>query len=130
MEAQEEARTEERNVFRTGLLLRGQPSSLRSNVALLFISRQRQRPGGKDLSMADDLQEKLDEQLRYYRARAPEYDAWALREGGFDRGPRERAKWFADIAKLENELVKTSARTIRHSHDGRTPRSSESGLPM
>src|SRR5438477_8578414 len=61
-------------------------------------------PGGKDLSMADDLQEKLDEQLRYYRARAPEYDAWALREGGFDRGPRERAKWFADIAKLERAL--------------------------
>ena len=55
--------------------------------------------------MADDLQEKLDEQLRYYRARAPEYDAWALREGGFDRGPRERAKWFADIAKLERALT-------------------------
>ena len=43
----------------------------------------------------DDLQDRLDEQLRYYRARAPEYDAWALREGGFERGPRERAKWFA-----------------------------------
>src|SRR5437660_4327436 len=25
----------------------------------------------------------------YYRARAPEYDAWALREGGFDRGRSE-----------------------------------------
>ena len=54
--------------------------------------------------MADDLQDRLDEQLRYYRARAPEYDAWALREGGFARGPRERAKWFADIAKLERAL--------------------------
>ena len=54
--------------------------------------------------MADDLQDRLDEQLRYYRARAPEYDAWALREGGFERGPRERAKWFAEIVKLERAL--------------------------
>ncbi len=54
--------------------------------------------------MADDLQDRLDEQLRYYQARAPEYDAWALREGRFDRGPRERAKWFADVAKLERAL--------------------------
>jgi demethylmenaquinone methyltransferase/2-methoxy-6-polyprenyl-1,4-benzoquinol methylase len=54
--------------------------------------------------VSDDLQDRLDEQLRYYRARAPEYDAWALREGGFERGPRERAKWFADIGKLERAL--------------------------
>ena len=50
--------------------------------------------------MADELQDRLDEQLTYYRARAPEYDAWALREGPFDRG-RDNAKWFAEIAKLE-----------------------------
>ena len=62
------------------------------------------RAGGRGPSVSDDLQDRLDEQLRYYRARAPEYDAWALREGGFDRGPRERAKWFADIAKLERAL--------------------------
>ena len=54
--------------------------------------------------MADDLQDRLDEQLRYYRARAPEYDDWALREGSFDRGPRERTKWFAAIGKLERAL--------------------------
>jgi SAM-dependent methyltransferase len=54
--------------------------------------------------VADDLQDRLDEQLRYYRARAPEYDAWALREGRFDRRPHERAKWFAGIAKLERAL--------------------------
>lgn len=54
--------------------------------------------------MADDLEDRLDEQLRYYRARAPEYDEWALREGRFARGSRERAKWFADIAKLETAL--------------------------
>jgi ubiquinone/menaquinone biosynthesis C-methylase UbiE len=54
--------------------------------------------------VADDLEDRLDEQLRYYRARAPEYDEWALREGRFARGSRERAKWFADIAKLERAL--------------------------
>jgi SAM-dependent methyltransferase len=54
--------------------------------------------------VADDLQDRLDEQLRYYRARAPEYDEWALREGRFDRGPRERARWFAAVAKLERAL--------------------------
>jgi SAM-dependent methyltransferase len=54
--------------------------------------------------VADDLQDRLDEQLRYYRARAPEYDDWALRQGMFARGSRERTKWFADIAKLERAL--------------------------
>jgi SAM-dependent methyltransferase len=54
--------------------------------------------------VADDLQHRLDEQLRYYRARAPEYDEWALREGRFDRGPRERARWFAAMAQLERAL--------------------------
>jgi demethylmenaquinone methyltransferase/2-methoxy-6-polyprenyl-1,4-benzoquinol methylase len=54
--------------------------------------------------VADDLQDRLDEQLRYYRARAPEYDAWALREGTFARGSRERARWFAAVAKLERAL--------------------------
>jgi demethylmenaquinone methyltransferase/2-methoxy-6-polyprenyl-1,4-benzoquinol methylase len=54
--------------------------------------------------VADDLQDRLEEQLRYYRARAPEYDEWALREGTFARGPRERARWFAAVAKLERAL--------------------------
>ena len=54
--------------------------------------------------MADDLQDRLDEQLRYYRARAPEYDEWALRDGRFDRRPHERAAWFAAVAKLERAL--------------------------
>jgi len=54
--------------------------------------------------VADDLQDRLDEQLRYYRARAPEYDEWALREGRFARGPHERAAWFAAVAKLERAL--------------------------
>src|SRR4029077_21165927 len=61
--------------------------------------------------MADELQDRLDEQLTYYRERAPEYDAWALREGPFDRG-RDNAKWFAEIAELENALE-------RFHHSGR-----------
>ena len=54
--------------------------------------------------MADDLEARLDEQVRYYRARAPEYDDWALRTGLFDRGSRDKAKWFAEIAELEAAL--------------------------
>jgi ubiquinone/menaquinone biosynthesis C-methylase UbiE len=56
--------------------------------------------------MADNLEDRLAEQLSYYRARAPEYDAWALREGHFDRGAREKAKWFAEIAALEEALAR------------------------
>src|SRR5215470_686955 len=76
---------------------------LTPSVHLLFPCWQPpENPEGA--SVADDLQDRLDEQLRYYRARAPEYDDWALREGSFDRGPRERTKWFAAIGKLERAL--------------------------
>src|SRR5262245_7000102 len=78
------------------------PPPSRPHVRLLFTSWQpRTREG---TPVADDLQDRLDEQLRYYRARAPEYDEWALREGRFARGPRERATWFADVAKLDRAL--------------------------
>jgi len=56
--------------------------------------------------VADELEERLAEQLSYYRARAPEYDAWALREGHFDRDAREKAKWFAEISALEDALAR------------------------
>jgi demethylmenaquinone methyltransferase/2-methoxy-6-polyprenyl-1,4-benzoquinol methylase len=46
----------------------------------------------------------LGEQLRYYRARAPEYDQWFLRQGRYDRGPSHRAEWFAEVALVETAL--------------------------
>jgi demethylmenaquinone methyltransferase/2-methoxy-6-polyprenyl-1,4-benzoquinol methylase len=46
----------------------------------------------------------LDEQLTYYRARAPEYDEWFMRTGRYDRGPEHRAEWFSEVAILEAAL--------------------------
>jgi len=77
--------------------------SLNIDVPLVFVSQHSCDGWGRTI-VADDLQDRLDEQLRYYRARAPEYDEWALREGRFARSARERARWFADIGKLERAL--------------------------
>jgi ubiquinone/menaquinone biosynthesis C-methylase UbiE len=46
----------------------------------------------------------LDEQLNYYRARAPEYDEWFMRTGRYDRGPEHRAEWFSEVAIMEAAL--------------------------
>jgi len=42
----------------------------------------------------------LAEQVAYYRARAPEYDQWWLRQGRYDRGPELNAAWFAEGAQV------------------------------
>jgi demethylmenaquinone methyltransferase/2-methoxy-6-polyprenyl-1,4-benzoquinol methylase len=49
----------------------------------------------------DDL---LAEQVRYYRARAAEYDDWWFRRGRYDHGAEANARWFADAAEVENAL--------------------------
>src|SRR5262249_6151975 len=49
----------------------------------------------------------LSEQVEYYRARAPEYDEWFLREGRYDRGPEHRAAWFSEVAIVEAALHDT-----------------------
>jgi hypothetical protein len=46
---------------------------------------------------ADDL---LDEQIAYYRARAPEYDDWWFKRGRFQRPPEVRRRWAAEVARL------------------------------
>jgi demethylmenaquinone methyltransferase/2-methoxy-6-polyprenyl-1,4-benzoquinol methylase len=48
--------------------------------------------------------ELLSEQRRYYRARAPEYDAWWQRQGRYNRGAAANAQWFAEVAVLERAL--------------------------
>ena len=47
----------------------------------------------------------LDEQLRYYRARAGEYDDWWLRRGRYDRGAEFNAAFLADAHAVEDALV-------------------------
>ncbi len=51
----------------------------------------------------EGLDRKLDEQVRYYRAMAPEYDAWADRRGPYDRGLRNEG-WFAEKQRLAAAL--------------------------
>ena len=47
----------------------------------------------------------LREQLDYYRERAAEYDQWWLRQGRYDRGPEQKAQWFAEASEVRAALV-------------------------
>jgi SAM-dependent methyltransferase len=58
-------------------------------------------PGGREAVPASI----LDEQLAYYRARAPEYDQWFLRRGRYDRGDDRNAAWHAELAQVRSWLV-------------------------
>lgn len=53
--------------------------------------------------MAEALERELEEQVRYYRVRAPEYDAWAERRGSYDRGPLNDG-WLAEKQRLTAAL--------------------------
>jgi demethylmenaquinone methyltransferase/2-methoxy-6-polyprenyl-1,4-benzoquinol methylase len=46
----------------------------------------------------------LREQVAYYRARANEYDQWFLRQGRYDHGPEQNARWFAEVGQVEQAL--------------------------
>lgn len=47
----------------------------------------------------------LDEQLAYYRARAPEYDEWFHRHGRYDRGGDRNAVWHAELEQVRSWLL-------------------------
>ena len=46
------------------------------------------------------MDELIEQQIEYYRQRAPEYDHWWLRQGRYDHGPEARASWQHDIAEV------------------------------
>lgn len=46
----------------------------------------------------------VEEQIAYYRARAGEYDEWALRLGRYDHGPEANARWHAEVAQVADAL--------------------------
>lgn len=46
----------------------------------------------------------LEEQKRYYAARAPEYDDWWYRRGRYTLEPAAKARWDADVAEVEEAL--------------------------
>jgi demethylmenaquinone methyltransferase/2-methoxy-6-polyprenyl-1,4-benzoquinol methylase len=51
------------------------------------------------------LNQLLEEQIAYYKARASEYDEWFLRQGRYDRGPELNQQWFAEVAQLTEALA-------------------------
>src|SRR5919108_840112 len=52
--------------------------------------------------MADE--DILREQINYYRARAPEYDEWFLRQGMCDLGPEWNEKWHDEVQIVAKAL--------------------------
>lgn len=52
--------------------------------------------------MSDPL---LREQIDYYRARAAQYDEWFFRQGRYDLGPEENARWRSELEQLERALT-------------------------
>ncbi|MFN8497504.1 MAG: class I SAM-dependent methyltransferase [Anaerolineae bacterium] len=53
--------------------------------------------------MASD-RDTLQEQIDYYRARAPEYDEWFLRLGRYDKGAALNRLWFDEIRQVAEAL--------------------------
>jgi ubiquinone/menaquinone biosynthesis C-methylase UbiE len=49
-------------------------------------------------------EELLEEQIAYYRARAPEYDHWWLRWGRYALPSEQRDLWFTEVGRLEGHL--------------------------
>jgi demethylmenaquinone methyltransferase/2-methoxy-6-polyprenyl-1,4-benzoquinol methylase len=47
----------------------------------------------------------LNALIAYYRARAPEYDQWFLRQGRYDRGPELNRRWFEEIATVRRAIA-------------------------
>jgi demethylmenaquinone methyltransferase/2-methoxy-6-polyprenyl-1,4-benzoquinol methylase len=56
------------------------------------------------MSITDNHDALLDEQLDYYRARADEYDEWFLRRGRYDRGQELNRKWFDEVKQVRQQL--------------------------
>ena len=50
------------------------------------------------------MEQRLQEQAEYYRARAEEYDEWFYRAGRYDRGAEATAQWFKDAEEVRTAL--------------------------
>ena len=47
---------------------------------------------------------RLQHQIEYYRARAPEYDEWFYRTGRYDRGPAHTKQWQREVEIVRHQL--------------------------
>lgn len=52
-----------------------------------------------------DISALLAEQVDYYRERAPDYDRWWFRTGLYELPPDVKAKWDAEVARLEARVA-------------------------
>ena len=55
--------------------------------------------------MTRPIDEILEEQKAYYRARADEYDEWFYRRGRYDRGEPHNSDWFREVGEIEAALA-------------------------
>ena len=51
------------------------------------------------------MNDRLDEQKRYYAARAPEYDDWWYRRGRYELEPDALGRWWEDVAEADAALA-------------------------
>ena len=56
-----------------------------------------------DAAIVDD-EQLLEEQRRFYQARAPDYDDWWQRRGHYDHGDDQRRDWESQVATVEAAL--------------------------
>jgi SAM-dependent methyltransferase len=54
--------------------------------------------------MEESLQELLEDQRRYYQARAGEYEDWWHRRGRYDHAAEANRAWFAEVATVQGAL--------------------------
>lgn len=47
---------------------------------------------------------RLQQQIEYYRARAPEYDEWFYRSGRYDHGPAHTKQWQREVEIVQRQL--------------------------
>ena len=72
--------------------------------------RIRPEHGGLDVNMETmpdipDVDRILQEQMRYYRERAAEYDHWFLRMGRYDHGEAATRDWFEQVGQVRAALA-------------------------
>jgi ubiquinone/menaquinone biosynthesis C-methylase UbiE len=57
------------------------------------------------MSQTQNLDQALQGQIEYYRARASEYDEWFMRLGRYNHGPEVDTGWFAEVRELASVLA-------------------------
>jgi len=51
-----------------------------------------------------DFRSLIQQQIAYYKALAPDYEQWFLRQGRYDHGLEQRQKWFQEVEAVRKRL--------------------------